>query len=377
MACNTSGPRPLGRKSTILNSSHRKPRGEAASVPTAVARSAGTPEESGTVPDMCSKAQYELEAPLVSIVIPCYNQAHFLGEAIESVLKQTYKHFEIVVVDDGSTDNTSEVARGYSGIRCIEQVNQGLSAARNTGIRESKGEYLVFLDADDRLYPIALEAGLRCFRAFPQCGFVYGAYRFINSKGSPLWSPILNRVDKEHYLALLRENYIGMNGTVMFRRDVLEVFGGFDTSLAACEDYDLYLRVARTFSIRHHDNVVAEYRKHVGNMSCDAELMLRTILFVLGSQWKYAKQDKRYRKAYNAGFRHAKGFYGIKLLKQVYRRIRVRLESKQAVREVRLLLGYVGVPTFLLYAPLWFGKLTAWKVKDVILWACGRGVEEY
>ena len=113
--------------------------------------------------DVNSNHQHSLKTPLVSVVIPCYNQAHFLGEAIESVFKQTYKHFEIVVVDDGSTDNTSEVARRYSGIRCIEQVNQGLSAARNTGIRESKGEYLVFLDADDRLYPIALEAhGLFC-----------------------------------------------------------------------------------------------------------------------------------------------------------------------------------------------------------------------
>ena len=110
--------------------------------------------------DVNSNHQHGLKTPLVSVVIPCYNQAHFLGEAIESVLKQTYKHFEIVVVDDGSTDNTSEVARRYSGIRCIEQANQGLSAARNTGIRESKGEYLVFLDADDRLRPIALEAGL-------------------------------------------------------------------------------------------------------------------------------------------------------------------------------------------------------------------------
>ena len=251
----------MGRKSTILNSSHRKPRGEAGPIPEAVARSAVSPEEWGAVPDMCKEASRDMGAPLVSVVIPCYNQAHFLGEAIESVFKQTYKHFEIVVVDDGSTDNTSEVARRYSGIRCIEQVNQGLSAARNTGIRESKGEYLVFLDADDRLYPIALEAGLRCFKVFPECGFVYGAYRFITSDGFPLWKPILNRVDKEHYLALLRENYIGMNGTVMFRRDVLELFEGFDTSLAACEDYDLYLRVARTFSIRYHDNVVAEYRK--------------------------------------------------------------------------------------------------------------------
>src|SRR5215212_9690625 len=93
--------------------------------------------------------------PLVSVVIPCYNQAHFLSEAIESVLAQTHPNFEIIVVDDGSTDNTSEVAARYPGVRHIRQDNQGLAAARNTGLRESKGTCLVFLDADDRLLPNA------------------------------------------------------------------------------------------------------------------------------------------------------------------------------------------------------------------------------
>ena len=100
-------------------------------------------------------------AALVSVVIPCYNQAHFLGEAIESVLAQTYPHREIVVVDDGSPDNTREVASRYPGVRYVRQENQGLAAARNTGLRHSSGSYLVFLDADDRLLPEALEVGLR------------------------------------------------------------------------------------------------------------------------------------------------------------------------------------------------------------------------
>src|SRR3712207_4601210 len=108
------------------------------------------------------------EKPLVSIVIPCYNQAHFLGEAIESVLAQTYPHFEVVVVDDGSTDNTEAVAARYPGVRCIRQENQGLAAARNTGIRRSNGSYLVFLDADDRLLPNALEVGLKHLKEHPE-----------------------------------------------------------------------------------------------------------------------------------------------------------------------------------------------------------------
>src|SRR5215213_3125487 len=109
------------------------------------------------------KEQEVVASPLVSVVIPCYNQAHFLGEAIESVLAQSYPNFEIVVVDDGSTDDTSEVAGSYPKVRLVRQENQGLSGARNAGLARSEGEYVVFLDADDRLRPEALEAHLEHF----------------------------------------------------------------------------------------------------------------------------------------------------------------------------------------------------------------------
>src|ERR671911_2120937 len=115
-------------------------------------------------------------AGLVSVVIPCYNQAHFLGEAIESVLAQSYPRFEIIVVDDGSTDDTSKVAARYPGVRYVYQNNQGVSAARNSGLARSEGEYVVFLDADDRLLPEALETGLKCLEARPECAFVSGYF---------------------------------------------------------------------------------------------------------------------------------------------------------------------------------------------------------
>src|SRR5215212_9338337 len=128
--------------------------------------------------------QEDAEVGLVSVIIPCYNQAHFLGEAIESVLSQSYKNFEIIVVDDGSSDNTSEVASSYEEVRLVRQENRGLSAARNAGITHSEGEYLVFLDADDRLLPKALEAGLECFEAHPECALVAGHSKFIRADGS-------------------------------------------------------------------------------------------------------------------------------------------------------------------------------------------------
>ena len=109
------------------------------------------------------------ETPLVSVVIPCWNQARFLGEAIQSVLRQTYGNTEIIVVDDGSSDETSIVARSFPGVRCIGQKNGGLASARNTGLSASRGDYVIFLDADDRLLPIAIQAGLNCLAQHPQC----------------------------------------------------------------------------------------------------------------------------------------------------------------------------------------------------------------
>jgi glycosyltransferase involved in cell wall biosynthesis len=111
---------------------------------------------------------------MISVVIPCYNQARFLGEAIESVLAQSHARFEIIVVDDGSTDNTVEVARRYRDVRCVSQRNQGQGAARNEGLKHASGEFVVFLDSDDRLLPHAFEVGLQNFGGDQEVAFVAG-----------------------------------------------------------------------------------------------------------------------------------------------------------------------------------------------------------
>src|SRR5882672_136402 len=133
---------------------------------------------------------------MISIVIPCYNQAHFLAEAIESVLAQIWPADEIIVVDDGSTDNPGQVAARYPQVRCIRQENQGLPGARNTGLRESHGDYLVFLDADDRLTPQALAVGMQHLNARPECVLVAGHYQNIAADGTPLPTPVQPVVEK-------------------------------------------------------------------------------------------------------------------------------------------------------------------------------------
>ncbi len=284
------------------------------------------------------------EAPLVSVVIPCYNHARFLGAAIESALGQTHVPVEMVVVDDGSTDATpciaQEVAARDEHVRYVWQENRGLAAARNAGLRASSGRFLIFLDADDRLLPEAAEEGLRCFEARPACAFVYGAYRWIKEDGSFYddgWAA--SRIYENHYAEMLRRNYIAMHATVMYRRGPLEAAGGFDSSLAACEDYDLYLRLTRAFPIHCHRQPVAEYRMHGENMSNNVALMLKTSLDALHSQRPHVRGDERLEAAYEAGIEFWRTCYGEDLIKQI-RRMWQSGQRTDAARAAGVLLRY-------------------------------------
>jgi glycosyltransferase involved in cell wall biosynthesis len=277
------------------------------------------------------------EHKLVSVIIPCYNQANFLGEAIESVIGQSYARIQVIVVDDGSSDNTREVAGRYEQVEIISQENRGLSAARNVGARASRGEYLVFLDADDRLMEKAFEAGVSALEAHPLCAFVSGQYNLIAADGSHIPSSRRPPVDAEHYIELLRGNYIGMHATVMYRRAALDSAGGFDTSLRACEDYDLYLRMARSFPVHSHRAIVAEYRQHDANMSKDYILMMETSLSVLRSQWKYVKGDQKRREAYKEGIRFWQDYCARGLVKQ----LRGSLRAGEHGKAIRSLLALV------------------------------------
>jgi len=293
-------------------------------------------------------------AQLVSVIIPCYKQAHFLGDAIKSVLAQSHPAFEIVVIDDGSPDNTAEVAGQYPGVRYIRQSNQGLSGARNTGIRESRGQFLVFLDADDRLLPDALQDDLACFRDHPQCAFVSGHHRYINGDGSVRNEYPPEPVDDEPYVALLKRNYIGMHATVMYTRAVFDAVGGFDTALKSCEDYDLYLRIARRFPVYRHHHLVAEYRWHGANMTNNAARMLGSALRVLRSQWVHVREKPQYVRACILGVRFWRGYFGRRLLSALGTIIAAQ-QWRSAAEHLWMLL------TFL---PYW---LSAWRM-EATLW---------
>jgi glycosyltransferase involved in cell wall biosynthesis len=246
--------------------------------------------------------------------------AHFLGEAIESVLAQTYRRVEVIVVDDGSPDDTALVAGRYPSVRCVRQPNQGLAAARNRGFRESGGDYLVFLDADDRLLPEALALGVAELRAHPESAFVSAAYRNIAEDGEPLPTPPWPLdVGADHYRELLLRNYIGVHNTVMYCRWALEAIGGFDVTRRAGEDYDLYLRIARRFPIARHPAMVAEYRRYATSMSRDPARMLRAMMQILHAQRPHVRGHRQYEDAYRRGIRHFQNLYGERLVERIRR----------------------------------------------------------
>jgi glycosyltransferase involved in cell wall biosynthesis len=254
-------------------------------------------------------------SPVVSAVVVCHNQARYLRDAIESTLAQTFQDLEILLVDDGSTDETAAVASVYPWVRYVRQDHRGLAAARNTGIRESTGRYLVFLDADDRLLPNAIEDGLDLFRQHPESGFVFGRYRNILNDGSPAPTEAPIPAENDQYWHLLRGNFIAMHATVLYSREAIAASGGFDERLRACEDYELYLRIASRWRIHRHDALVAEYRQHDGNMSRDYAFMLHSVLGVLRAERKRVP-DRRHRRALRSGIGVWKEYYGSLLLEE-------------------------------------------------------------
>jgi glycosyltransferase involved in cell wall biosynthesis len=274
---------------------------------------------------------------LVSVVIPCYKQAHFLGEAIESVRDQTHPHYEIVVVDDESPDNTIEVAGRYSDVRYIRQRRQERSAARNRGLSETVGKFVVFLDADDRLLPHHFESCLEAFQAQSEAGFVCGDYRWYGDDHATHVHDCRPRPD--HYGTLLRTNFIGPPHAVMFRRDAINSVGGFPLHLKCCEDQDLYLRVARNFPVRCHHTVIAEYRRHEQQTSQRWDLMLRYAMEMLRSHADAVEGHPEYEQALRAGLEHRRHMYGDPLIWATVAAVRSR-DWQQAMKFLRVLLRW-------------------------------------
>lgn len=237
--------------------------------------------------------------PMVSVIIPTYNYARFLAEAVDSALAQTYRPIEVLIVDDGSTDGTRELIETRYGnraeIRYIFKENQGLSAARNTGIQGALGTFLVFLDADDRLRSDYVAKALEAYARLPSdTGVVAVQMEWIDTKGdlipSRLHFPTIEtEITSVDLLVMSR-----FSPAVMVRSEVFQSCGNFDVSLKASEDRDMWIRISRIYRIFRLADKLLEVRRHGENMSgnghrqsaCIRQVLLKAYRSGIISGWR-------------------------------------------------------------------------------------------
>ena len=240
--------------------------------------------------------------PKVTVLIPSYNAAHFLPTSIESALSQTYQDFEIVVIDDGSSDKTKDVVKTYidkypNKIHYLWQENKGLPAARNTGIAHSQGEYLALLDADDKWLPCRLEEEVGILDADSSIGIVHANITLIDVNGKEISTPKrqINHLNGFIFNNILLRKADISCPTVLFRRSCSEEVGLFDINLSrlGCEDRDLWLRIAQKYKIAYIDKVLSYYRVSPQSMSSNLEKMLAARLYVIDKFCPPNDKDKQ------------------------------------------------------------------------------------
>lgn len=219
----------------------------------------------------------------VSVIIPAYNGASYIGEAIDSVLAQTYNNYEIIVVDDGSTDNTSQIVRAYGDrVHYIYQENQGVAVSRNQGIRASQGEYIAFLDQDDLFFPNKLFEQLFCFELHPEAGIIHSGWQRINYCGE-----ILGKVEPWHDAPILDlEQWLWWKpvllGAMMFKRYWLLKVQGLDSQFKQVCDLDLAWRLTLLgCKTIWHKKLTLYYREHDSNDSLNTPVQARETVAVL------------------------------------------------------------------------------------------------
>jgi glycosyltransferase involved in cell wall biosynthesis len=224
------------------------------------------------------------DQPLISVIIPTFNREHYLPQAIASVLGQTYDHWELIVVDDGSTDGTRAYLETLprSRVLVLERQHCGnLALLKNVGVRSARGDWVAFIDSDDVWLPEKLALQVEELRKHAQCDWSYTAYVHMDAhghgaawlnRGRP-WSPLQGWILEE----LIVNPALLAVPTVMIRRDCFERMGGFDESLPHCEDVDMWLRLAQTSAVCVVAAPVVKVRMHWEDRGIDTLALLRDI----------------------------------------------------------------------------------------------------
>lgn len=230
--------------------------------------------------------------PLVSVIVPAYNAETYILQTLNSVLSQTYKNIEVVVVDDGSHDGTTQIVeaimRRDDRVALLRQSNSGVAVARNLAIEKSRGEYIAPIDADDMWYPQKIEKQVHCMlHAGLDTGLVYAWSVHIDERGLLTGGYNAFDIEGDVFVSLIMSNFIGNASAPLIRRVCFEKVGGYNTRLfeqnaQGCEDRDLYLRIAASYKFRVGKEFLVEYRKVNSSMSLNYRSMEKSYLLVMG-----------------------------------------------------------------------------------------------
>lgn len=252
-----------------------------------------------------------MTGPQVAVVVTAHDQERYVAEAARSAVGQAGVEVEVVVVDDGSTDGTAQVAGAVTGVTVVVRENGGVAAARNTGADATTSPVLCFLDGDDRLRPGGLARGLAHLDG---AAFAFGRSQLVDADGRPIATSVRPPVAPARlYEELLREPWVVPQGCLLVRRDALEQVGRFDAELTrGGEDLDLYLRLARALPGVDHDDLVCDYRLHPANMTKGYRALLAANVHVLAAQAPWTADDPVLEHARREGLAHLQRVYGTK-----------------------------------------------------------------
>jgi glycosyltransferase involved in cell wall biosynthesis len=242
--------------------------------------------------------------PRISVTIPAYNAAWCIRRAVDSVLAQTYRDFELIVINDGSTDATLDSLAGYGDqVRAISKPNGGLSSARNAGISAARGEFVAFLDADDWWLPEKLARQVALLDAQPNIGFCSTTTCVRGENGEDMGSWECPRIESSALETIFRANaaVAGSGSAVMVRKSILDKVGGFDEQLRSLEDIDMWMRLAAVSGYACIPETLACILKRSASMSGNLEVMRRSALAVMKKNRQFlapGQQGAFWRQAY-------------------------------------------------------------------------------
>lgn len=221
--------------------------------------------------------------PKISVVIPAYNSMSFLPKTLDSVFEQTFSDFEILVINDGSTDHTAQWVSSLTDnrVRLVNQENQGCAIARNTGVLASRGQYIAFLDADDLWEPTKLEKQVHILDTLPTVGLVNTWISNIDREGTPTGKLGISNAEGYVLNLVVEENPIMCGSTPMVRRHCFESVGLFDQSLRSAEDWDMWIRIAKKYEFAVVKEPLVRYRVHANSKSHNLQLHLQSRLKVI------------------------------------------------------------------------------------------------